>query len=290
MSQIVPNSSSENGALGGNTKDPQSIKKQCVPSKNWFFTYNNYEITEIDLIIDIFEKKCEKYLFEHEVGESGTPHLQGFIILKEKGRPTELKLSKKIHWEKCKGSEYDNILYCSKDYREGKTKLIWKSTNIKIPKPLKLIEPTRPFQRLILDIVKEEPDERAIHWFYEEIGNVGKSCICKYLIVKHEAIYLTEGKKSDLMNLVFNALQKSESDLIIVDVPRDNKTVSYKSLEEIKNGMICNTKYETGVKVINPPHIIVFSNFPPDSSKMSKDRWRIYKINEKYEAIKEDIV
>lgn len=288
MSQIVPNSSIQNEALEGNTNNLQSTKKQAVPSKNWFFTYNNYEISEIDLIIDIFKKKCTKYCFEHEVGESGTPHLQGFIILKEKGRPTELKLSKKIHWEKCKGTEYDNILYCTKDYRDKKTNLLWCSSNIKIPREIKLVEPSRPYQKKILEIIKTEPDDRTINWFYETTGRVGKSAICKYLIVKHDAVYLTEGKKTDLMNLVFNALEKSDADLVIVDVPRDNTKVSYKTLEEIKNGIICNTKYETGVKVINSPHIIVFANFRPDVQKMSYDRWNIYRIDENFEAIKED--
>jgi hypothetical protein len=54
--------------------------------------------------------------------------------------------------------------------------------------------------------------------------------------------------------------------------------VSYSSIECIKNGMITNTKYETGFKVFNPPHVVVFSNFPPDEEKLSADRWNIKEI------------
>jgi len=46
-------------------------------------------------------------------------------------------------------------------------------------------------------------------------------------------------------------------------------------LESIKNGLIVNTKYETGSKLFNSPHIIVFSNMSPDVSAMSMDRWKI---------------
>ena len=44
--------------------------------------------------------------------------------------------------------------------------------------------------------------------------------------------------------------------------------------------MICNTKYETGMKLFNSPHLIVFSNFYPDTDKLSADRWKIALINE----------
>ncbi len=68
---------------------------------------------------------------------------------------------------------------------------------------------------------------------------------------------------------------------IIWDIPRSSKgNVSYATLEAVKNGLICNTKYETGVKVFNPPHVIVFANFPPDDeSQLSADRWHIISLD-----------
>jgi len=45
--------------------------------------------------------------------------------------------------------------------------------------------------------------------------------------------------------------------------------------------MITNTKFETGLKVFNPPHIVVLANFPPREEKLSADRWKIYKIKNK---------
>lgn len=67
---------------------------------------------------------------------------------------------------------------------------------------------------------------------------------------------------------------------IIFDIPRNHGgNISYDTLECIKNGMVCNTKYETGVKLFNPPHVIVFANeLPSDTEKLSADRWIIKEL------------
>lgn len=283
MSKIVPDSVV---VLNGNTssKPEDKVKKQVNKAKNWCFVWNNYEEKSIqEILVPTFNEVCEKFIFEKEIGENGTKHLQGFIVLKDKARPSELKLAKEIHWEKCKGTEKENIMYCSKDYRKNITKDLFKSTNISVPRELKLIVPDRPYQLEIIDVIKGESNDRDIYWYWEDRGNVGKSALCKYLIHHYNACYITEGKKNDLLNIVYNHIEKNgDLECVLLDVPRSNENVSYKSLEEIKNGIICNTKYETGTKVINPPHIIVFANFMPDISKMSLDRWRIREIKEDF--------
>lgn len=268
----------------------ETLPKQPIQSLKWCFTLNNYDLNDIKNLEQKFTLECDKYIFECETGDSGTPHLQGFILFKKKRRPSELKLSNKIHWEKCKGSEQENILYCSKDFREGKSKLIFKSENIKIPRPLKIINDLKVWQLKLKNILMQEPEDRKIIWVYEDIGNVGKSAFSKYMVVKHDALYITEGKKSDIINIVYNYVLNKDLDILILDVPRDNgNRISYKSLEEIKNGLICNTKYETGNKCINAPHIVVFSNEPPDKFKFSLDRWEIYKIENNDLNLEENI-
>lgn len=264
----------ETGVLG-NTK----TKTQVTQAKNWCFTLNNFTMDDINEILEKFKIRANKYIFEEEIGESGTLHLQGYVNFEKKLRPSELKLNKGIHWEKIKGTEQENINYCSKDFRENKTKNIYKSENVRIPRPLKLISNLKPWQTDLKKILMEEPDDRKIIWIYEKKGRVGKSAFSKFMVVKHDALYITEGKKSDVINIVYNYGLNRDLDIMLLDVPRDNKNnVSYKSLEEIKNGLICNTKYETGNIVINPPHIVVFSNSAPNIDKFSLDRWDIYKI------------
>lgn len=258
---------------GGNTITP--VKKTISQSKSWCFTLNNYCEQDIIDLKEFFKIKCKKFIFGRERGEQGTPHLQGYIYLYIKARPIEFKLNKKIHWEKCKGTEEQNIIYCSKegDYI--------KSSNINIPKKLKIIKDLRPWQLSLEKLLIVEPDDRKIIWVFEEEGGVGKSAFARYLINTYDSLYITEGKKTDIINMVYNYVLTKDLNTVILDVPRSNgNKISYKSLEEIKNGIICNTKYETGCKVINPPHIIVFANEAPEVEKLSLDRWDIYEIKD----------
>ena len=50
-------------------------------------------------------------------------------------------------------------------------------------------------------------------------------------------------------------------------------------MEEIKDGLIYSGKYEGGFANIEHPHVIVVSNFAPELSKLSEDRWNILKID-----------
>ena len=61
-------------------QDRSSRKKQPVPKKNWVFTVNNY--TDADLAIYPLPSAVVKYCkYGKEVGETGTPHLQGYLQL-----------------------------------------------------------------------------------------------------------------------------------------------------------------------------------------------------------------
>ena len=121
-------------------------------------------------------------------------------------------------------------------------------------------------------------NNRVINWFYDTKGGAGKSVFAKYLCLYYNAIYLSRGNYKDLINLIY----KSDNvNIVILDLPRNNgNRVSYDALEAIKNGIICNVKYETGMKVFDSPHIIVFSNERPDLTCLSKDRWNIKNITQ----------
>lgn len=263
---------SENSSMqfqeGGNTNLPP---RQGSPAKHWCFTWNNYpDSAKIDLKEAFSSNSSEKWIIGEEVGESGTPHLQGYVSFKKKIRWTALKLPKGIHWEAARGSEEENVKYCSKD---GK----FESYNIKVKKPLKLITELRDWQKEIVEIVTQEPDNRTIHWYWETEGNIGKTQFSKYLAVHHGAIPL-EGKKSDILHMA----AQFESDIYIYDIERAANdgvgAISYASLEKIKNGFFMSGKYEGGIVVRNSPHVIVFANFPPDKSKLSEDRWHIVNL------------
>lgn len=242
--------------------------KRISASKRWCFTLNNY--TEEELAqLTLLGMAPNKYIIGREVGESGTPHLQGYFHFKKKVRPLEIKnISKKIHWEKCKGSEEDNFHYCSKgnDY----------FTNINCERELDILRPEQLYkwQKEIVDIVKKIPDKRTIHWYWEPNGKCGKSEFAKFLGYYYDAV-LVEGKKNDIL---YNAANHN-SNIYLFDFERSmEEYISYGAMEKIKNGFYMSGKYESVSIIRNSPHIIVFANFEPDKSKLSQDRWHIVEI------------
>lgn len=269
MSKIMR---ADESAGDGNTKSSPGRKPQPIAVTRYCFTYNNYPESAIHELQDCFREICDKFVFQQEMGENGTPHLQGAIWLKKRMRYSQFGLPETIHWEKMRNEEA-SLNYCTKSETA-----VGEPISYGFPRPVVTITDLYPWQQSIVDLYFTEPDGRTCNWFWENTGGVGKSSFCKYMFVKHKAITIQGGKLSDIMNIVFN-LDMDTTRMLIIDVPRNNgNKISYSSVECILNGMITNTKFETGVKVFNPPHIVIFSNFPPEISKLSSDRWRVIEI------------
>jgi len=251
----------------GNTDT--SANKQGTQRIYYCFTLYPDDIEMLETVETRLTEISKKWIFGIEsCPTTGRKHLQGFMALKKKMRITELKIPFNPHIEACQGTEAQNIRYCSKD------KCI---KSFGFPKPVTTIkqEDFNTLQKTIYGLFLAPVEKRKIYWFYDEVGCSGKSDMCKYLVVHHNILFCNNGKCADLVNLVFN---QEEVTTMIWDLPRDHDKISYSAIESVKNGMVCNTKYETGVKVFDPPHIFIFSNFLPDIGTLSPDRWVIYKV------------
>lgn len=262
----------------GNTESSLSTKPlQTSQLLHHFFTWNNYKDNSIEILCNLFNHIAYDFVFQEEVGESGTPHLQGVVSLKKRMRWREFGLPLNIHWEKvkCVDASYE---YCSRpNKRFGKCY----SLKYKIPPKLKIIHESDfyDWQTKLNELLKTEPDDRTINWVWSQNGGVGKSMFCKFLVFHFGAIVCGKGAYSDIINIIFKA-DMEQTNIVIFDLPRNNgNKISYSALEAIKNGMVCNTKYETGAKLFNPPHIIVFSNAEPEYNSMSDDRFIVLNVD-----------
>jgi len=86
-------------------------------STKWCFTLNNYTPQEYAKFASLFNPTRFKYItFGKELGESGTPHLQGYLVLINKARLSTLRaICPRSHWETAKGSHEQAARYCQKD-------------------------------------------------------------------------------------------------------------------------------------------------------------------------------
>lgn len=242
-------------------------------SRAYCFTINNYTDEEIGTLEQEFTLAVD-YAMQEEVGKEGVTHLQGFIRYKNpRSFASMKKLCPRAHWEKtrsCKASK----LYCSKeDTRNGKQWI--KPKELACKDPLEGLD-MYDFQTEIIERVKEEPNDRTIMWYWEKNGNVGKTTLAKHICLHYNAIYLS-GKASDMKYAI--AQMKEKPKIVIMDLTRSVEDyVSYEGIESIKNGIFFSGKYEGGMVMYDPPHVLILSNFPPDQSKLSIDRWDVTEL------------
>ena len=142
-----------------------------------------------------------------------------------------------------------------------------------------------PWQKSMMELYTGPIHPREIIWVHEKVGNTGKSALARHLAILGETLVVS-GKAGDVACGVaqWKSTEKRTPPplrLVLWDVPRVNEgAVSYQALENVKNGCFFSGKYESGMVVMEKPHVWVFANHPPDLSKLSQDRWRVYEINE----------
>lgn len=88
-------------------------------STRWCLTLNNFteeDLTKWDTVFS--DELVTKYaIYGREVGDNGTPHLQGFVILNSSSRLTQIKglLGDRVHAEFTKGTSKQAADYCKKE-------------------------------------------------------------------------------------------------------------------------------------------------------------------------------
>lgn len=85
--------------------------------RRWAFVLNNYTDAELAALKPWLQTKTEFHVVHFEVGDQGTPHLQGYFRLKD--ATTSARLHKKPGLARsalkiCRGTEEHNVIYCEK--------------------------------------------------------------------------------------------------------------------------------------------------------------------------------
>lgn len=90
--------------------------------KRYCFTLNNYGEEDYDRLRSVIEADASYGILGKEVGESGTPHIQGYVIFRDwcDCKSAKDRLNARLHVEIARGTPRQNRTYCSKggDYWE----------------------------------------------------------------------------------------------------------------------------------------------------------------------------
>lgn len=269
------NSSNSSEELGNTILTLSPKKTQISPSKRWCFTLNNYTEEDISSIVPLFKNMVNLGVFNKEVGEEGTKHLQGYVEFISKVRPIGL-LTKRIHWEKCRGSRMDNVFYCRKTHANGdmeELRRIRANTEFFDNRDYWAVgfktKPTTidradfyPYQEEMTKLfeVKCKWDCRKIYWRYGDT-NIGKTQFAKWLAV-HLGACIIGGSHKHMLAQV----QSAKAPIYVILLSYGDDEVSYRAIEQIKDGLFTsafgcdNNKME----ITDAPHLLVIGNEPPN--------------------------
>lgn len=83
-------------------------------SRGWCYTINNWTSEEYELLSEL---ECRFHVIGKEIGENGTPHLQGYIEFNNRGKRLGgcKKINSRAHWEVRRGTPEEAFVYCKKD-------------------------------------------------------------------------------------------------------------------------------------------------------------------------------
>lgn len=249
----------------GNTKTSSRIPTSLY----WIFTLNNHTEEEFNILSKEICLHCLDFRVQEEQGEAGTLHLQGFIHCKKRIRPIETFSCKRIHWEKCRSPKHAREYCCKEESATG-------NYILDSIEPIELIKPDRPWQLAVIQMLEQKPN-RMINWFWEPIGGAGKTTLCRWLVAKKDALYIS-GKSTDCKYAVvsYHEQKKKYPKIVLWNIPRTHKDhISYDAVESIEDGLFFSGKYECTSVLMNHPHVFVFANFEPKGWELSERKWNI---------------
>jgi len=164
--------------------------------QTWCFTLNNYTPEELNHVRERFANADVKYAcFQREVGEEGTPHLQGYVYW-DKRRSLAFcrkEISGRCHFEQAKGTPAKNREYCSKeggfDFFEsglierlgpGKRTDLYDVADAVTAKrsiasiaaefPVEYIKYSRGIQALTAVLQPKRSEKTVVYWYYGATG------------------------------------------------------------------------------------------------------------------------
>lgn len=236
----------------------------------------------------LLEEFCKSGTFQLELSpDTEYKHFQGRVSLKKKLTLGQLikatpAVIKGIHWS-CTSTNCEDNDYTQKEW--SRVDGPWTLFEDEIIETIQLKEFHKlelyPWQSKVKESCKIY-DDRTINMIYDQHGNLGKSIFCEYLEWHNLAEEIPPFRlMDDIFQWVYNFSGKKA---YFLDLPRGMKKDKlgdfYSGIEIIKNGVCYDKRYLAKKKRFNRPVIWIFSNMLPCFTLMTKDRWKVWTINQ----------
>ena len=269
--------------------------------KHWMFYIQSVENSKLPSESDlktVLESYAEVYVFQKE--KATAEHYQGCLrtLIRKRKQTVINELADKLRlhaacvqvdnlngtWEQAKA-------YCTKEETSvGETytnELTYSGKDVEV-----IDDKSRrfPWQSKIIEKLVDEDtgiikdtDDRTIIWVHDPKGGVGKSKLVKWMCARFNSITkISFGTSNQLRSAIIAAgIHK----IYFIDIPRtlgteDSLNSVITNLEDLKNGFCVSAFYgKHQTLMLDPPHIVVFSNMLCPQKLMSQDRWEKYVIN-----------
>jgi len=287
----------------------------------WCFTLNNWTGPDVVRLSGLVEAGHAVYVvFGREVGESGTPHLQGFVKFASRQRFTQAKefIGGNSHVEVARALQRA-VEYCKKDgdFEEfgvmefpGKRNDLRDLMNTIDAGELSLarLRELHPdvvarYPRFVNEYISDKAPAREIEahplrpWqqdLYHKLVLPPDDRKVTFIVdytgnsgktwFAHYYCGLHDNAQVLLPGRKTDMAMVLRVDIrcLFIDAPRSRQgeLFQYDFLEEVKNGYVFSNKYESRMKRLPKVHVVVMMNEQPDMTKLSADRYDIVEVTQ----------
>lgn len=257
------------------------------PVSVWDFTIGS-EYIELDDLKGILSEHCKKWAFQLEKGsETDYEHYQGRISLKVKarlGKIIKLFNIKEFHFTPTSTQNMGNDFYVIKE--DTRINGPWKDTDVVryIPRQVREIQQLYPWQQYVINDA-DVWDTRTINIIYDPKGHQGKTILKTY--IGSHGIGRAIPYVNDYRDMLRIVMDTPKVKLYIIDIPRaitkDRSFQFWSAVETLKDGHAYDDRYCFKEEYFDCPNIWIYMNEIPDNNLLSKDRWKIWVINDQKE-------
>jgi len=245
-----------------------------------------------DGIINNLALHAKMWAFQLEAGaESGYAHFQGRVSLNEKTRNPRNVLPAGVHWSPTSTANGKSFSYVLKE--DTRVDGPWSNQVAEAPPPgpprqIAFLneENMYPWQKQIVASAKEF-DSRVVDIVVDKKGCQGKSVIKTFIgfnKIGRPVPFVNDYR--DIMRMIMGT---PASPMYLIDIPRaiDKKHLFqlFAGIESIKDGYAYDDRYTFKEMYFDSPRVWVFTNVDPDPALLSRDRWRVWCINDAKELV-----